>query len=432
MGTVLALIGLSYRQAPVDLVARLTDSNAVASALHALTDGSERAANGAVVVATCNRFEVYLDTARFHDAADAMVTALAGGMGIDRDAASDLAEVTTGPAAARHLFRVASGLDSMVVGEAEISGQVAAALRTAQRSRQVSPALNLLFQSAAHVAKQVASDTELGAAGRSLASVALDAAHREMGPWETASVLIVGTGSYARVVTAALKSRACRAISSFSASGRQAAFAAGHGIDAVADDALVDALSRTDLVVTCSGSGEPTLTRSVTAAALAGREKPLTVIDLAARGDVPSETRTLPGVHVITLAGLQAPPGGQADSARTSSASIAAAESIVDDAVDDFVGEIASRALDPAIVALRTHITEMIEDELTDLRERLPRSATPAVERSLHRIARSLLHTPTVRARALARDGHGAQYVDALHTLFGIEAPAPGTCTAQP
>src|SRR6478609_12198916 len=130
--------------------------------------------DGAVVIATCNRLEIYLDAARFHDAIDGVAGRLAQVTGLTADEVSGMLKVRVGAPAVAHLFTVAAGLDSMVVGEAEIAGQIARALREAQAAGTASPAINQLFQSAARVAKQVASETGLGAAGRSVASVALD------------------------------------------------------------------------------------------------------------------------------------------------------------------------------------------------------------------------------------------------------------------
>ncbi|HEY7812001.1 MAG TPA: hypothetical protein VIC62_02115, partial [Nakamurella sp.] len=163
--------------------------------------------DGAVVVSTCNRLEIYLDAVRFHDAIDGVAEQLAQVTGLGAAEVSTMLKVRVGAPAVAHLFTVASGLDSMVVGEAEIAGQVARALREAQTTGTASPAINQLFQNAARVAKQVATETGLGAAGRSVASVALDIAG--VGPTgagvETA--LIIGTGAYARVVAAELRAR---------------------------------------------------------------------------------------------------------------------------------------------------------------------------------------------------------------------------------
>jgi glutamyl-tRNA reductase len=418
LGFVLALIGSSYRQAPLPLIAGLAESDALRLQLDRLLGGDDPILRGIVTLATCNRFEMYVETPRPDEAIEALRATAAAALGT---IANPPLTVRTGPAAAHHLFRVAAGLDSMVVGEAEISGQVATAFRSAQQAATTTSTLNLLFQAAARTAKRVATDTELGAAGRSIAVIALDAAQRRIGPVEHASVLLIGTGSYGRVIAAALKSRHCHEALVFSPSGRHLAFAADRGMTAVDAIALGDTLSRVDLVVTASGTGATVLAPKLISEVLSHRDKPLTVIDLAVRGDIPAETRALPGIDVIDLAALVGQPSDIAD------ATIARAEQLVSDAVDDFVAHTAERRLDPAVVALRHHVTDTIDREMNRLLPKLPVDSAHDVERSLHRIARSLLHTPTVQAHALARDGQSAQYVDALRTLFGIEAPLTDT-----
>ena len=435
----LAVIGVSHRDVPLTDVQRLADAAVLPGALDALCAGPDATLRGVAVLSTCNRFEIYLDAARFHDAIDAVVAIAADAIGAPAERTSQLLSVRTGPSVAEHLFRVAAGLESMVVGEAEISGQVAAALALAQDRGTASSALNLLFQSAAHCAKSVATETDLGAAGRSIAGVALAAAEAEVGPLSRATVLMIGTGSYARVIAATLKSRGCADVSVYSASGRQAEFAAGRGLGVVDDDALIDALIGCDIVVTASGLGAVVLDAERMQRVLRDRRRPLCVVDLALRQDVPPDTRQLPGIRMIDLNHAAAGRSGGRDPAaeagraagmespaatEPAAEAVSRAENLVSEAVDDFVEEVAARRLDPAVVALRNYVTETIERELGSLHGRLSPDVAAEVDRSMHRIGRALLHTPSIRARMLARDGHGARYVDALHTLFGIEAPS--------
>ena len=246
-----------------------------------------------VVVATCNRLEIYLDAVRFHDAIDEVTAVVAAVDRHPRDEVSGLLKVRVGAPVAAHLFTVAAGLDSMVVGEAEIGGQVARAFRDAQAAGTASPAINLLFQSAARTAKQVATDTGLGAAGRSVASVALDIAARSRRPSTVRGPLVIGTGAYARVVAAELRARGCAELSVFSPSGRASAFADRH--QATPLDGGRPGRRR--------GRGRPgrhlqwdqdpaCSTRNCWPAAVARREIPLPIIDLALHSDV---SAPLPG-----------------------------------------------------------------------------------------------------------------------------------------
>lgn len=411
----LAVIGASHHEVDLAHLERLSASSGWDGALRDLAakDGSPVA--GLVWLDTCNRVEIYLDAVRFHDAVDEVVAAVAAGAGMTPEEASDLLRVRAGSQVATHLFQVAAGLDSMVVGEAEISGQVAAALRRAQAAGRVTPVLNLLFQSAAHVAKRVATRTDLGAAGRSVASVALDAAQDRLGPLPATEILLIGTGAYARVVAAALRERGCDRVTVYSTSGRQGAFAARRGLRAVREPELPELLVRCGLIVTCSGTGRTVLDPELVRSVLSRRENPLCIVDLALHQDVSPAVRRMRGVHVIDLhSAARGADHAPAEAVRT-------AEQEVLRAVATFETDLAARRLDPAVVALRDHVTVTVRRELDRLLSRVPPEVAPEVQRAAHRMTRSLLHTPTIRARMLARSGDGSDYLRALHTLFGID-----------
>ena len=394
-------------------------------------------------LATCNRLEIYVDAERFHDAIDAVSERIAAAAGIEPADAAALLKVRVGAPVAAHLFTVASGLDSMVVGEAEISGQVSRALTAAHAARTTTPVLHSLFQSAARTAKQVATGTGLGTAGRSVASVAIDIAIAGMAHpvdamahqttvdqttddpalttsavLSTSTCLIIGTGAYARVVATALHARGCTRLQVFSPSGRAEAFATTHHAEIVAPEHFADAIGKADLVVACSGTTGGVLDVSTVTAALSGRELPLQVVDLALRPDVSAGVRALPGVRVIdlhTVAEGVTPEHREA---------IVAAQDVVIAAVAKFEDDQAIRTLDPAVVALRQHVSLAVEKEMVRLRAKYDSDVAAEVELAMHRVTQSLLHTPTLRAKELARTGDGAGYLQALHTLFGIELPA--------
>jgi len=373
---------------------------------------------GWVLLSTCNRLEIYLDADRFHDAIDEVIDAVALASGMASAEVGELLTVRVGSPVAAHLFSVASGLESMVVGEAEISGQVARALREAQDRGAVTPLLHALFHGAARTAKKVASTTELGDAGRSVASVALDVALRttDLAP-AAATAVVIGTGAYARVVVAALRARGCTDVRVYSPSGRAVEFAASHDLVAVAGDGLPAALAAADLVVSCSGTTGGALSVELLEPAMAGRDTPLPIIDLALRPDVPVAVRELPGSWVVDLHTVAA----HADPAHAGA--FASAQDMVLDAVAGFEDELAIRELDPAVVALRSHVSGAVDREMARLRAKYDQGVADDMALALHRVTQSLLHNPTMRARELARSGDGEDYLNALHTLFGIEIP---------
>ena len=411
----LMVLGASHRDLGLTQLDRLTpDPDLLSRSLVALAKREDSPVTGVVVVATCNRLEIYLDAVRFHDAIDGVTAVVAQSTGLTPDEVSGSLKVRVGAPVAAHLFTVAAGLDSMVVGEAEIGGQVARSFREAQTAGTASPAINLLFQFAARIAKQVATDTGLGAAGRSVASVALDIAAQSV-DLTGARAVVVGTGAYARVVAAELRTRGCGELSVFSPSGRAAGFADRHRAVPLELAGLVDAVAAADLVVTCSGTSTRVLDEELLGTAVARREKPLPVIDLALHSDVSAAARSVPGVRVIDLHTV----AEQADPAHVSA--VTAAQDIVIAGVAAFEERLAIRRIDPAVIALRQHISGAVEKEMVRLRAKYPTDIAADVELALHRVTQSLLHTPTLRAKELARTGDGAGYVQALHTVFGID-----------
>ena len=423
------VLGASHHDLELTQLERLSAGTGVLNAaLSDLRSLPGAAISGAVALATCNRLEIYLDAERFHDAIDAVTDRIAELAGMEPPAVANLLKVRVGAPVAAHLFTVAAGLDSMVVGEAEISGQVSRALTAAHAAGITTPVLNSLFQSAARTAKQVTTGTGLGSAGRSVASVAIDLAVDALpggasdGPLSTrlasTTCLIIGTGAYARVVAAALKSRGFTRLQVFSPSGRADSFAATHSAEVVPAAQFADAIGKADLVVACSGTTGGVLDVSTVTAALVGRAQLLPVVDLALRPDVSAGVRALPGIRVIdlhTVADGAAPEHREA---------IAAAQDVVIAAVAKFEDDQAVRTLDPAVIALRRHVSVAVEKEMSRLRTKYDSEVAAEVERAMHRVTQSLLHTPTLRARELARTGDGAGYLQALHTLFGIELPA--------
>lgn len=421
----LMVLGASHRDLGLTQLDRLTgDPDLLSRSLGALATQMDSAISGVVVVATCNRLEIYLDAVRFHDAIDGVTAVVSESTGAVADEVSASLKVRVGAPVAAHLFTVAAGLDSMVVGEAEIGGQIARAFRGAQAAGTASPAINLLFQFAARMAKQVATDTGLGAAGRSVASVALDIAAQSV-DLAGARAVVIGTGAYARVVAAELRARGCGELSVFSPSGRAAGFADRHHAVPLDLAGLADAVAGADLVVTCSGTSTRILDEELLGSAVARRATPLPVIDLALHSDITSAARLVPGIRVIdlnTVAELADP---------THISAVTAAQDIVIAGVAAFEERLAIRRMDPAVIALRQHISGAVEKEMVRLRAKYPTDIAADVELALHRVTQSLLHTPTLRAQELARSGDGAGYVRALHTVFGIDITDTET-TAHP
>jgi glutamyl-tRNA reductase len=410
---VVAVVGVSHHDAPLSVLEELT--RAARGLPAALVGRPEAGLHGVVSLSTCNRVEFYLDAARFHDPIDALTAELTARSGL-----SDLGEmlrVRVDSGAARHLFSVAAGLESMVVGEEEISGQVRRALADARAEQTTTPTLERLFQSASGTAKLVTSSTGLGAAGRSVVGVALDIVEQDLGPLADARVLILGTGAYARVVTAALAQRKIAETYVYSSSGRAARFVEGHGGNVVLGDDLAQVLTEVDLVVACSGAPHHILDLPLMMRVLPKRSSVLPVVDLALTPDAAPEIRDMDKIRLIDLEVVRVrAPQEHGDA-------VIQAHRIVNEAVELFEEREASRTADPIVVALRAHIDSMVADELDRVRRRAEPDVVDQVERSLRRFTGQLLHMPTMRAREVVLDGQVDDYMKALRLLFGFEHP---------
>ena len=372
--------------------------------------------SGAVVLATCNRFEVYLDVDDLAQvpeahAAAAGIVAARSGYAVER-VASEL-RAATGTAVAEHLFAVASGLESMVVGEREIAGQVRRALAAARRDGTTTTDLEALFQVASRTSRAVRSSTGLGAAGRSVVSVALDLVEDGLPAWPDVRCVLVGTGSYAGASLAALKARACGDIQVYSSTGRAGAFAAARGVGAVTGTDLHAALADIDLVVACSGAVGSLIEVEALAAARVGVSRPLAIVDLALRHDVDPGVRVLPGVRLVSLTTVSEYAPDE------HSEPVEAARVIVARTADGFERDRRMRELNPAVIEQRRRVLGGLDLAVAALTVRDEQAV-----RALRRRAREQLHGPTVRAQDAARVGDAAAFAEALDELAAIPIPA--------
>ncbi|WP_426593637.1 glutamyl-tRNA reductase [Cellulomonas sp. McL0617] len=407
---VLLSLAASHHDLDLDVLERLSsDVQAVASELvH-----SAASVSGAVVLATCNRFELYLeidDAEHAPTARTAAAATVAGRSGYTADQVAAHFRLLTGTDAAEHLFAVASGLDSMVVGEREIAGQVRRALTTARRDGTTTSGLESLFQAASRVSRDVEARTGLGATGRSVVGVALDIAEAQLPDWSAVRCVLIGTGSYAGASLAQLKARGCTDVRVYSTTGRARAFASARGVHALPPGAdLAAEVSDVDLVVACSGAAGAVLGVDALAVARSAGARPLTVVDLALRHDVDPGVRALPGVRLVSLHTVS-------EHAPAEHAAVQAAHAVVVGAAEAYEAERRVRDWNPAVVAERTRVLGGLESELVDL------SDERAV-RALRRRTREVLHGPTVRAREAARAGDATTYAQALAELASIPVP---------
>jgi glutamyl-tRNA reductase len=407
---VLLCLTANHHNASFDLLEKLSIGAPRAAGI--LVDKSDFVL-GAVVLATCNRFEAYLEIDEPLTGATAMAVAttvqvIGEASGVDPDDLRNSVTVLRGDPVAEHLFAVSSGLESVIIGEDEIAGQVRRALTQARAAGTTSSGLERLFQNAAKTSRGVKNQTAIGGAGRSLVRLGLELASSRIADWSRTRVLIVGTGQYAGTTVAALRDRGAEDLTVFSPSGRAAKFATRLGLTATTS--LVDALETADVVITCTSTETPVITAAMLSA---GRHRIL--IDLGLPRNVEAAVAGIDGIELLDLETISIHAPLEELNATSD------ARAIVSEAASEFAALTAEQALAPAVVALRSHVFGLLESEIERVRTRGDDDGR--IEAALRHLTGVLLHAPSVRARELARTGEGQEFSDAVTALFGIEVP---------
>ncbi|MFC8179842.1 MULTISPECIES: glutamyl-tRNA reductase [Nocardiaceae] len=427
------LVGISHRSAPVAVLERVaitdTDRPKLTDKLMASGNISE-----VMVVSTCNRVEVYAVVDAFHGALASVGEILAEHSGLMVPELTKHAYVRYSEAAVEHLFAVASGLDSMVIGEQQILGQIRAAYAASDASQASGRVLHELAQQALRVGKRVHSETGIDAAGASVVSVALDrAAALFGGSLEGRTAVVLGAGAMGGLSVAHLGRAGIGSLVVVNRTRERAdhlaetAVSAGVAATSVDLDDLASALADADVLVTCTGAVGAVVSLADAHHALAQREagRPLAVCDLGLPRDVDPAVAGLPGVSVFDMESLQRDPAAGAASSDAS-----AAREIVSSELSGYLAGQRLAEVTPTVTALRQRAAEVVEGELMRLESRLPGLDSPQrdeVARTVRRVVDKLLHSPTVRVKQLATTPGGDSYAAALRELFEL---SPGTVEA--
>ena len=427
----LLAVGVSHRTAPVALLEQFAmAAGDRVKALHELVSGDH--VSEALVLATCNRIEVFAEVERFHGGVADVSRVLARQAGATVEELSPYVTVHYEDQAVAHLFSVAAGLESMVVGETQVLGQLRAAYAMAREEGTVGRALHPVAQRALRVGKRVHTETGIDRAGASLVSVALDRAEERIGSLAGRSVLVVGAGSMGALAATTLARRGASVVvsSRTEASAARLAESVGGRSAPLAD--LPVELPAADVLVTCTGATGLVVGTDVVAAAMAGRSaRPLAVVDLALPRDVDPGVAALPGVHVVDLALLQgerATTPGRPTAGPVAADDIAAAHAMVETETALLRAERQAAEVAPTVSALRSQAAEVVDAELLRLSTRLPELDTRAraeIARTVRRVVDKLLHEPTVRVKELASAPGDTDYAGALRALFGLGIDAP-------
>ncbi|MEV5241319.1 glutamyl-tRNA reductase [Streptomyces cinnamoneus] len=459
----LLVVGLSHRSAPVSVLERAALTRETQARLVHDTLAAEPATEAAVL-ATCNRIELYADVDKFHAGVAELSTLLARHTGVPLEELTPYLYVHYEDRAVHHLFSVACGLDSMVVGEGQILGQIKDALALGQELHTAGRLLNDLFQQALRVGKRAHSETGIDKAGQSLVTFGLEqlAEGAAVADWAAGRrALVIGAGSMSSLAAATLAragvahvavanrtlERAQRLVEILTEPGAPGV-CAGLTASAVEMTAVADELLLADLVVSCTGATGLVLTVDAIRAALAGRKDTgpcaaapgpcaaapagtdggartdvrLALLDLAMPRDIDAAAHRLDGVRLVDIetladASADAPMASDVDQVR----------SIVSDEVAAFGAAQRAAHITPTVVALRTMAADVVAGEMARLNGRLPDlddKQRSEITQTVRRVVDKLLHAPTVRVKELASTPGGAGYADALRELFDLDPQA--------
>jgi glutamyl-tRNA reductase len=466
----LLVVGVSYRTAGVPMLERLTvASEQLAPLLDRLL--AQEYLGEALVLSTCNRVEVYAAVTAFHGGLSDIGAVLAGRAGRPVNELAPHMYVHYDVDAVRHAFRVAAGLDSMVVGEAQILGQLRDAYSAAAGQGATGRLLHELMQQALRVGKRAHSETGVDGAGQSVVTAALGfglarfagagavgvgaagtgggQAVGEFAGLAGRPALVIGAGSMGALTLSTLRRAGAGPL--FIANRgieRAGRLAAGYGATVVALDELDAILSTVDIVVCATAAPEPVLTADMVAAA----RRPLLVVDLAVPRNVASDVADLPGVVLVDLERLRVSNTGDGSNTRDGSntgdgsgasvgtglgdvagadwfggpadSEIRAVNALVAAEVDAYLAWLRSSDVAPTVAALRARADDVISTELRRLGQRRPdlsEEQRADVAQAVHRVVQRLLHQPTVRVRQLAAEPGGAAYALALRELFDLD-----------
>lgn len=423
----LIVLGLSHKTAPVEQREKASLSEKEARALlRSLIEGGT--VSEAVALFTCNRTEVYATVPDPLAAEDAIAEALVTHSRISADELSCARYVLRDDRAAAQLFRVASSLDSMVVGESEIQGQVRAAWELGAEEGATGPVLNQLFRQALEVGKSVRSQTHIGSGSSSVPAVALDLAEDVLADLPGRSVLVIGAGRMAEATARALVAHGVHEVAVVNRTvGTARELAARFGGRGVGFDELAAELERADIVISSTDAPHPVLLPGVIGPVMAGRpDRKMVIVDISVPRDVDAAVAALPGVVLFDIDDLERVVEANLNGRRREAER---GEGFVIGAVQGFSAWRRGLKAAPAITSLRERAESIRQGELARLDgqwDGLSEADRERVEALTKGIVNKLLHEPTVRVRAAAEEGDGEalRHLESLRHLFGLEASA--------
>lgn len=418
----LIVVGLNHRGAPLEIRERVAfQAGETGAALASLIDQS--CAREGVLLSTCNRTEVYLVEGE-SDAAPAVWSVLSSRLGAD---AASYGYVRRDRDAAAHLFRVASGLDSMVLGEAQIHGQVRDAWEVCRPHS--GPVLNRLFQTSLSVAGRVRNETSVARGAASVSSAAVQLAKQIFGSLAGKRAMVLGAGEMAELALECLADQGVRtSIVANRTFERATELATRHGAVAMHYDECWNALAQVDVLVCSTSAPHPVVHVEHVRPALSARgDQPLCILDIALPRDVEPAVGELENVFLYNLDDLHAVVSANLERRR---GELPTAEELIAGEVGRYWDWLAGLAAVPVLTEMRSHMERMRAKELDDAMRRLahlPDAERAVVEELSRSLMNKFLHEPTVRLRAAAANGRGLGVVDTVRYLFGLERKGVAT-----
>jgi len=432
------VVGLSHKSAPVAVLERAAVSGDTVTKLLRDVVQAEPVAE-AFVVSTCNRVEVYADVDRFHAGVTAICELLARHCGVPSHELTQYLYVHYEDRAVSHLLAVAAGLDSMVVGEDQILGQVRSAVKLAAEHGTAGRVLGELGRLALRTGKRARAETAIGRAGFSLLSAAVELAAARLGPLRPGEdplagrdVLVVGAGSMSGLATATAARSGAASITVANRTRKHAErLAASVSTITTTVTGLADlpaAIAAADVVISCTGAAGQVITGDMMSAALAAREAEagrgtLVIMDLAMPRDVEPAVAARPGVVLIGMDQLSEHAGAVRDD------DVAAVRTILEAELAAYQSAMDAARVAPTVVALRAKAAGVVDAELARLAGRLSADglsghALDEIAQTVRRVVDKLLHAPTVRVKELAGSPGGEEYAAALRVLFDLDPRA--------
>jgi glutamyl-tRNA reductase len=432
------VVGLSHKSAPVAVLERAAVSGDTVTKLLRDVVQAEPVAE-AFVVSTCNRVEVYADVDRFHAGVTAICELLARHCGVPSHELTQYLYVHYEDRAVSHLLAVAAGLDSMVVGEDQILGQVRSAVKLAAEHGTAGRVLGELGRLALRTGKRARAETAIGRAGFSLLSAAVELAAARLGPLRPGEdplagrdVLVVGAGSMSGLATATAARSGAASITVANRTRKHAErLAASVSTVTTTVTGLADlpaAIAAADVVISCTGAAGQVITGDMVSAALAAREaeagrSTLVIMDLAMPRDVEPAVAARPGVVLVGMDQLSEHAGAVRDD------DVAAVRTILEAELAAYQSAMDAARVAPTVVALRAKAAGVVDAELARLAGRLSADdlsghALDEIAQTVRRVVDKLLHAPTVRVKELAGSPGGEEYAAALRVLFDLDPRA--------